>query len=46
MMDPLPVDTGTVDELVDICIQSFGESIKKVLYINEFHTKVWVENLD
>uniref|UniRef100_A0A671QIT7 RAS guanyl-releasing protein 2-like n=1 Tax=Sinocyclocheilus anshuiensis TaxID=1608454 RepID=A0A671QIT7_9TELE len=32
MMDPLPMDSGTVDELVDFCIQSFGESIKKQSY--------------
>uniref|UniRef100_A0A671QG51 RAS guanyl-releasing protein 2-like n=1 Tax=Sinocyclocheilus anshuiensis TaxID=1608454 RepID=A0A671QG51_9TELE len=31
-MDPLPMDSGTVDELVDFCIQSFGESIKKQSY--------------
>lgn len=25
-MDPLPVDSGTVDELVDICVQSFDDA--------------------
>ncbi len=28
-MDPLPMDSGTVEELVDFCIQSFGESKKQ-----------------
>ncbi len=34
-MDPLPMDSGTVEELVDFCIQSFGESIKKRLMHEE-----------
>ncbi|KAG1952497.1 RAS guanyl-releasing protein 2 [Pimephales promelas] len=38
MMDPLPVDTGTVDELVDICIQSFDSAgtIKNPSFLKMF----------
>ncbi|TRY90519.1 hypothetical protein DNTS_002648 [Danionella cerebrum] len=38
MMNPLPVESGTVDELVDICIQSFDNegSIKDPSFVRMF----------
>uniref|UniRef100_A0A673GQL7 RAS guanyl-releasing protein 2-like n=1 Tax=Sinocyclocheilus rhinocerous TaxID=307959 RepID=A0A673GQL7_9TELE len=38
MMDPLPMDSGTVDELVDFCIQSFDSegTIKDTSFVKMF----------
>ncbi|XP_016086898.1 RAS guanyl-releasing protein 2-like [Sinocyclocheilus grahami] len=38
MMDPLPMDSGTVDELVDFCIQSFDSegTIKDASFVKMF----------
>ncbi|KTF82941.1 hypothetical protein cypCar_00038899 [Cyprinus carpio] len=47
MMDPLPLDSGTVDELVDFCIQSFDSegTIKDRSFVKMFlmmHPWFWI----